>query len=168
MYAREQRAVFVLIHYDQHFVVLGKAPDAKMCTYCDTWSYNWKDGIKERRGIFHHCEDFEEIEAVLAIMHIEQHIIDKHGDEIAIIDENGHDIDGWVDDKGVYVFNPAFVHCTVFTNDLTPDELNGGVIDYKESLKLQTEQQQRVQQQKEQEQEQQLKEQQLNSRGSSS
>ena len=72
LYAREQRAVFVLIRYDQHFVVLGKAPDAKMCTYCDTWPYNWKDRIEERRGIFHHCEDFEEIEAVLAIMHIEK------------------------------------------------------------------------------------------------
>ena len=117
-------------------MVLGKAPDAKMCTYCDTWPYNWKDGIKEQRGIFHHCEDFEEIEAVLAVMHVEERIIDKHGDEIAIVDENGHDIDGWVGDKGVYVFNPALMHCTVFTNDFTPDELNT-VVDYRESFEQQ-------------------------------
>ncbi len=70
-----ERGLFCILSIDQHFVVVARQPNCTQLTYCDSWpeTGSWaKDdkGILRGKGFLCYCDDFDELEAVLAVRHL--------------------------------------------------------------------------------------------------
>jgi hypothetical protein len=104
-----ERGLFCILRIVEHFVVVARQPNCTRLTYCDSWPEkgSWaKDDqcILRGKGFLCNCDDFDELEAVLAVRHLaemENSITEKFGNEVPITSDK------------------LYIQCTLFSDALT-------------------------------------------------